>query len=327
MAERFYTILILPDATAKARKLHITRPALTVASCLVGFVLMSFFFSVYAYITLHSSLLELYHLRRQVGEQQQWLDQIQGIQDELNRLRDLDHKFRAVAGLKGVREQLQGRGIGGVSKESQDELLEALRAGRSSLAEAMSRELAELSREVQARARSFRELKTSLEERRLLLRATPTIWPVKGWLTSGYGHRLSPFTGRQEMHEGLDIAAPTGTPIVATADGVVAFSGKLAGHGNVVFLEHGHGFSTLYAHNSRNAVSEGERVKRGQVIAYVGDTGYTTGAHLHYGVQRNGTWVDPQQYVVEDRLAGFGEGQNDGLPSEGWTAAISRRNR
>jgi len=325
MAKRFYTILILPDATSKARKLHITRPALAVASCLVGFVLTLFFFSVYEYITLHSSLLELRHLRRQVGEQQQWLDQIQGIQNELNRLRDLDHKFRTVAGLKGVREQLPG--MGGAAKESQVALLEALKTGKGSLAEAMSRELEQLSREVQARARSFRELKTSLEERRLLLKATPTIWPVNGWLTSGYGRRLSPFTGRQERHEGLDIAAPTGTPIVATADGVVAFSGKLAGHGNVVFLEHDHGFSTFYAHNSRNAVSEGERVKRGQVIAYVGDTGYTTGAHLHYGVQRNGTWVDPQQYIVEDKLPGFGEGQGDGLSLENWIAAISKKNR
>jgi murein DD-endopeptidase MepM/ murein hydrolase activator NlpD len=101
------------------------------------------------------------------------------------------------------------------------------------------------------------------------------------------------------MHEGLDIAAPYGTPIVATADGVVSFVGPLAAFGNVVFINHGHGFATFYAHTSTIPVKEGQQVKRGQVIAFIGTSGRTTGPHVHYEVQVNGAAVNPLRYIVD----------------------------
>lgn len=311
MSKRFYTILILPDATSKASQLHITKPALLASVCLLGFVFTSLLFFVYQYFALKGHLLELRRLRREVGDQALFLKRVSQLEEELSRLREFDQKLRVVAGLEGIREETLG--VGGVSEEGLAPLLKAVKAGSDALAEAISRDLDELGREVSAREKSLRELGDYLEERRSLLNSTPTIWPVKGWLTSDFGYRISPFTGRREMHEGLDIAAPVGTPVVAPARGIVTFSGSLAGHGNVVFIEHGHGFATFYGHNSKNVVVEGQRVKRGQVIAFVGTTGLTTGPHLHFGVQLHGEWVNPRRYIVEGDLPAPGEG----LASEG----------
>ncbi len=101
------------------------------------------------------------------------------------------------------------------------------------------------------------------------------------------------------MHEGLDIAAWPGAPIVATADGVVSFSGSLSGFGYVILIDHGFGYTTFYGHNKANKVRKGQRVKRGDIIAYVGNSGRSTGPHLHYEIQVNGVPVDPTKYIIE----------------------------
>jgi murein DD-endopeptidase MepM/ murein hydrolase activator NlpD len=128
----------------------------------------------------------------------------------------------------------------------------------------------------------------------------PTIWPVDGQISSGFGLRGNPFgRGGNEYHNGIDIPAKTGTPIRAAGGGTVAFQGRRNGYGNVVELNHGEGITTVYAHNTRNNVSEGQRVERGDIIAYVGSTGRSTGSHLHYEVQRNGTAVNPLAFLSE----------------------------
>lgn len=124
-------------------------------------------------------------------------------------------------------------------------------------------------------------------------------WPVPGWsrISSGYGNRPSPITGRNEFHTGIDIPAPAGTNIISTDSGTVIFSGWMNGYGNTIIVDHGNGISTLYAHNSRNLVSVGQSVERGQVIGEVGTTGNSTGNHLHYEVRINGSHTDPMQFL------------------------------
>ena len=136
-----------------------------------------------------------------------------------------------------------------------------------------------------------------------VLVSTPTILPVTGLITSGYGYRKSPFTGAREFHEGLDIAAPDGTPILATANGIVFFAAPLGAYGNVLFLRHGHGFATFYGHNNTNRVREGQRVHRGDIIAYVGTTGRTTGPHVHYVIYVRGKFANPVKYTVHLKRA------------------------
>ena len=123
---------------------------------------------------------------------------------------------------------------------------------------------------------------------------TPTGWPTDGFISSPYGLRF----GGAEFHQGIDIAADTGTPITATADGVVTAAGwSGSGYGNMVDIDHGNGVMTRYGHASAVAVTAGEQVRRGQIIAYVGSTGHSTGPHLHYEVRLNGQPVNPAPYL------------------------------
>jgi murein DD-endopeptidase MepM/ murein hydrolase activator NlpD len=138
-----------------------------------------------------------------------------------------------------------------------------------------------------------------LLDKESILMSTPTILPANGWITSYFGHRISPYSGGLKMHEGLDVGAPYGTPIVAPADGIVTFSGIKAGFGKFVQIDHGYGIETIYAHSQKRLVKTGERVKRGDLIAKVGSTGYSTGPHLHYEVRVNGIAVDPLYFVLE----------------------------
>jgi len=127
--------------------------------------------------------------------------------------------------------------------------------------------------------------------------ATPKGWPVNGHITSPYGEREHPRSGKQELHTGIDIAAYPGSPVMATADGVVSFSGWAGNNGNLVVIEHGAGFSTFYAHNRKVAVSVGQKVKRGEIISYVGSTGNSTGPHVHYEVWREGHSTNPEIFL------------------------------
>lgn len=130
------------------------------------------------------------------------------------------------------------------------------------------------------------------------LAATPSIWPASGRLTSGFGMRRSPFNRTvMQFHSGIDIAGVHGSAIYATAEGVITSASYRGGYGNLVIISHGYGFETYYAHLSRFAVSSGQRVKRGQVIGYMGRTGRVTGTHLHYEVRVNGVAVNPMSYI------------------------------
>ena len=148
-----------------------------------------------------------------------------------------------------------------------------------------------------------RKLMESFEEYHgrmdLYLRNFPTLWPVNGQISSGFGWRRGPFGGDSEHHSGVDIPARTGTHIHAAGGGTVTFAGWRNGHGMTVIINHGNGMSTLYAHNSRNLVTAGQRVNRGDVIAHVGSTGRSTGPHLHFEVHVNGRPVNPRPFMQE----------------------------
>lgn len=125
----------------------------------------------------------------------------------------------------------------------------------------------------------------------------PEIWPVQGRISSSFGERLDPFDGEGAFHTGIDIAAPLASPVRVTADGVVVFAGWMRGYGRVVIVSHGHGLRTLYAHLSGFSVAAGQRLERGDVLGYVGDSGRSTGPHLHYEVRINRVPVNPYKYL------------------------------
>ncbi len=154
-------------------------------------------------------------------------------------------------------------------------------------------------KETQLREQGLLELQEILAEKQSLMSATPSIKPVRGWYTSQFGYRVSPFTGRPAMHNGLDIAAAPGSPVMATADGVVSFAGFDSGYGKLVSVDHGYGVITRYGHNSQIFVKVGQKIRRRDIISAVGNTGRSTGAHLHYEVRVNNMPVDPKNYILE----------------------------
>jgi len=153
--------------------------------------------------------------------------------------------------------------------------------------------------EVESRETNLERLYSHWLERRLRWASTPSIWPVRGWVTSRFGNRADPLTGRRSTHTGIDIAGPHGKEIVATADGTVVFAGVEGSYGKVVVVDHGYGMKTRYAHLASITTSAGDVVKRGQMIGKLGSTGRSTGPHLHYEVRINGIPQNPRNYILD----------------------------
>lgn len=141
-------------------------------------------------------------------------------------------------------------------------------------------------------------VKTKVDSQQALARATPSGWPLAGWLTSSFGNRRDPLNGGDDFHAGLDIAADKGTPVRATADGTVEMANYNGNYGNCVVISHGFGIGTRFGHLSGYAVAAGQKVKRGDVIGYVGSTGRTTGPHLHYEILINGQPINPLRLLA-----------------------------
>jgi murein DD-endopeptidase MepM/ murein hydrolase activator NlpD len=183
-----------------------------------------------------------------------------------------------------------------LSRGGKKEVLEGVDA-RVVSTDAGSLDMEALKEQIRKTAESVTSVKEYLKEQRDIYLSTPTGWPVRGVITSSFGGREAPRGGGHQFHTGLDISVPQGTPVKATAEGVVSFSGWNSGAGNAVVLEHGFGYSTLYAHNKSINVQVGQRVKRGDVIASSGTTGNSTGPHLHYEVWKQGKAINPKGFL------------------------------
>jgi len=135
-----------------------------------------------------------------------------------------------------------------------------------------------------------------------IINATPSLLPIAGWISSNFGYRRNPYDGSYRLHSGVDIAAEPGTPVRAPADGLVIFSGYREGYGKVIVIDHGYGIRTLFGHNSAVFVGQSARVKRGETISQVGNTGHSTGPHLHYEIRKNGIPVNPATFFSRGRF-------------------------
>ncbi len=299
--KEYFTIMVVPGPNAPVRTLRISKSAIkTSLLSFLGVIILSLYL-VYEYNDVKDKVWELQSMREELMQQkaqvQNFALNLLDYKRQMFLLRDLDTKLRRAVSL-GPRDKAQQLlGIGG-SDELGLQNLTAL--GEKKQAEAlkeMSEELTQLKGAANRQEASLQMLIEYFEDKRSLFASTPSIWPVRGWVTSRYGTRTSPFSGILKLHEGIDIAAQTGTPVVAAADGVVIKAGFGTGYGNMVEVSHGYGLKTLYAHNSRLNVKAGQRVRRGDVIAYAGDSGSSTGPHLHYEVRVNGLPVNPAKYL------------------------------
>lgn len=319
MAKKFYTVLVLPDASSQIRRFHIAKPLLSTLAVTAGLIFIAFLFLIYQAVGHTGHMLELRQLRTTSNEQANLLQKFERLENQMVQLREFDLRLRTAAGLEVKDAESSIVGVGGADTLSSSALLVAAVAHQASptnpstgiRTDSLDGEFDRLSREMNDRNKSFQGLIGSLETKRSLLASTPTIWPVKGWLTAGFGQRRSPFTGQRQMHEGVDIANTVGTPVIASADGIVTYTGPLGGFGDVVSVDHGHKISTFYAHLQQHKVAQGQRVRRGDVIGLVGTTGRVTGPHLHYEIQVNEVSVDPTKYVIDQETVKYlGNGES-----------------
>ena len=299
MAENGYTILVLSDTPSRARQWHLSERGLRVALFGGALAILTIASLVIYSLTVQLDVAEHARLRETVKAQRRVATRLETLAQEVTRLRTFDHQIRRLAGMEEVQSLMA---MGGGTLELGKALAAGEQAEYEQLVERLYQDLQRLEREVALRAESLEAVTTYLTQQKNRLAATPSIWPTQdeGYVSSSYGHRASPFTGRRQMHTGIDIAAPRGTSILAAADGVVTFSGRMAGYGRVIVVTHGFGFKTFYGHNQKNKVRKGERVKRGQVIGTVGNSGYSTGSHLHYEVLVKDRTINPLKYIVDE---------------------------
>jgi murein DD-endopeptidase MepM/ murein hydrolase activator NlpD len=208
-------------------------------------------------------------------------------------LMEKEETVRMVFGLPEVDAQLREVGIGGPMPSQFSEQSPLVKQ-----AQGIEVELDKLIRQTRFERESFHQLYSDLSDKKDILDHTPSIRPTRGYLSRGFGIKVDPFTGTKQPHLGIDLAADIGTPVYATANGTVSFVGKDRGLGRMIRINHLSGYTTVYAHLSQVKVKRGERVKRGDVIATVGNTGYSTGPHLHYEVRFRGDPKNPLNYIL-----------------------------
>jgi len=311
------TIMIIPDGCRATRHLRIPEALVKitfglslVALCAAGFVFFDYLELRYFRNNFRLVASENEDLK---GEARLLMQNLEEVKGALRRVQDYTGKLGELTALK-VQKFTKKTGIGPLTAEefSVAQQSTAVVATKDSSAyvpvglnvdklvfRPIFDRLASIGHAANNHAMELQHLLSTLSQQKNLLSSIPSVAPVDGWITSGFGTRVSPFTGERTAHAGIDIAAPVGTPIMAPADGVVIFTGAKAGFGNFIMIAHGYGVVTRYGHNHQNLVQPGQKVGRGEQIGTVGETGRATGPHLHYEVVINGKLENPQKFILD----------------------------
>lgn len=300
--DRSYTLMIIPSAHRRVRKIVLSERLLKTAVAVSGAVALLLTLFVIDYVRSRFMVTELKELRAETKTQRiktaQLAQNLVDLENGMSRLRKFEAKLRTAFDLdRDYYSQERLMGIGG-GETSLAEMVNGLDVRQADLVAQVNRDLEHMKGEIAAQEQGFSELVGYLEDQKSLLASTPSILPVKGWVTSGFRRRSDPFTQHLVWHRGLDISTILGAPVVAPADGVVTYVGRKVDFGNILTLDHGYGYLSRYGHNSKILVRLGQSVKRGQVIAFVGNTGKSTGPHLHYEILRNGVPLNPTDYIL-----------------------------
>lgn len=292
MPNKNYTILLIPEGSHKVRRYMIGRKWFYSVTTALSCVFLFGGFLLFDYFRTNVDRSELKRLRvqnqLQHNELREFANRLEDVRKEMVILAQNDAKMRALAKISrpgGQVENIQV-GIGGPAESAPDSDMNDLQ-----------QQIDQIRASIDLRRESQEEVRGFLTEQSSLLSSKPSGWPSRGWLTSNFGIRNSPFSGQRTMHEGIDIAARIGTPVYATAAGIVSRAQTENGYGKLVVIDHGYGYKTYYGHNSKLVVKVGQRVKRGDLIASSGNTGTSTGPHVHYEVRLNNVPLNPRKFM------------------------------
>ena len=304
MAKNHLSVIFVPHTKTSTRTLSFSQRALkilAVAGAVLGLAFAAMFVD---YVRMSLIRGKYKALRAETAEQKTTIanyeKSIGELQATIAHFESYTKKLNVMAGLKSPDVLTAPAGIGG-GDPGKDEEPEAEQApapsGPQTLSQGMIQNLSQKASSIESNLNS---LLNFFESDSLRLASTPSIVPTVGWLASVYGHRNDPFTGEWTMHFGVDISTNVGNPIMATADGIVIKVQTDKYLGKNVTISHGNGFTTVYGHMSNFAVKAGQKVKRRDIIGYIGQTGKSVGPHVHYEVWRDGKRVDPKFYLLEE---------------------------
>ena len=332
-----YSLILVTDVTKPIRRFDVAKRTLVRGAQAAGLFALLLTFGMVDYVRVRMEHAELVRLRVETTQQRERIATfdaaVSDVQSKLGRLAEFERKVRTIANLPGQAatggedvEQVGGgdeggdlgaasKGSGGLDDEEvapdpalgsavprapAPERPAAAKAAASGDRVSLLRVEAERLGHVAAgQELSLGELVAALEDKHQHLISSPAIWPAKGWLTSRWGPRISPFTGLRQFHAGIDIAGEMGTDVIAPAHGRVTFVGDKGPLGKTIVIDHGYGVRTHFGHNSEITVRVGQEVERGQVIAKLGSSGRSTGPHLHYAVEVNGKGVNPLDFILD----------------------------
>ncbi len=295
-----YNVMIFSTSNGKSLNFE-------VSAFVIKFFIFSFIaiilvsgFSIYHYIKYGSNQKKLITLKEKnkiLSEKiQAFNKEINKLKVKVDKLNNLGTKLRVMARLDIPGKKVEG--VGGPSFDDVKNFIDENNFEDQNIKN-LHYVLDKLSFELKQEENNIKQLYKYYKENNIKLSSTPSIWPAQGWISSPFGWRRDPFTGKRRFHEGLDITNRVGTPVVAPADGIVVFAGRNGGYGNVIYISHGFGITTRYGHLYKIFVKVGQHVQRGDVIGEIGNTGRSTGPHLHYEVRMNNKPVNPINFILD----------------------------
>jgi murein DD-endopeptidase MepM/ murein hydrolase activator NlpD len=323
-----YSVIVVADETAPVRRFEVRKDLFKRAIYGAGIAAVLLTLCLGDYVRVRIAHSELGRLRAESAEQKEKIKSfnttLSSVKSKLDSISEFERKVRIIANLPGsaatggeevvemgpdtppLESQLDGVEIPVPTEAAAPEIAtpeplpaEAEANSDEPSLEALQRDAQRLGELATSQEQSLAEVADQLESKRSHLASTPAIWPTKGWLTSRFGSRISPFTNRKQFHAGIDIAGQRGTDIVSPARGKVVYSGTRGPLGKSLIIDHGYGVRTLYGHGDDLYVQNGDPVERGQRIASLGNTGRSTGPHLHYVVEVEGKAVNPLDYIFD----------------------------
>jgi len=293
MANEFYTLIVVPHAKAKFRKFQVSVRLTRWVLAALGVMAL-----VLAGILTHYTWIavEVAEVRRLRSENLALATKARAYEENAGQLQakvlQLQSVVTKLGVMAGVEQSLPDASLGGVGGLSRSETTPP--------SVDIASTLQNLDQTVGTLSEKSSRLEAYFKDQREVLASTPSIWPLRGYLSASFGNRPDPFTGVRDFHPGLDISVPRGTSVHAPADGVVVFCGTKQGYGNAMVIDHGFGVVTRYGHLEGFNVRPGQRVKRGDVIAFSGNTGRSTAPHLHYEVWVNDQARNPIEYIIDE---------------------------
>ena len=292
-AGKILSVIVVPHSCGRSRGISISRREGLIFSLVL---VLGLFLAIFGAISLFKFGILGIDERYLVSENRRLKEELKAVQKELSDIKlslsTLSQRNHEIAAMLDLPVSDNVYGVGGAQMNIDENRIRSY----GSIAALLDSLKIALFVEKRVLEDSYREL----SEQRELLSFTPTIKPVNGYLTAGFGMRIDPFTGSLQPHEGVDLACPRGTPVRVTALGVVKFAGYYRGYGKLVIVKHGSYYETWYAHLNTIKVAPGDRVKRGDIIGTVGNTGYATGTHLHYEVHIGGKPTNPLNYFYPE---------------------------